>query len=420
MAEWGTATTGMTSAASSSENLLIGRLKRIEHNASGYFAIQIHLSQLRKANRQPHFIHVATRTFDYLVESNDATLFSMANSDVVLVCRNIDVDDVDAAVDKARGLFNEDPLTVVDESGFEDNFATWYDLSNSEDFAAFFSVIADLSLEAERLEAEKAVERDKEKAAGEPLASEHLSDINRKLMRIRVADLLQHQTCLLVRSGGAGEVVFREHFVSMGQVRERIAPDKNFFASPWLFQYLTETLDRRILSVLSEWEFDEVEEPISLNLNVSTVLSRDFQAFHKAVGQHTNKVVIELNIIDVFADTKNYGYARDSLQERGYRVLVDGLDPLSLQFFDVSKFAADFIKIGWNQSLQEDDPKTHLELMKGIISAAGRESVILGRVDTEKAVKWGLGIGVSRFQGFFIDRLAEVAGGGKKKAAGKV
>ena len=120
--------------------------------------------------------------------------------------------------------------------------------------------------------------------------------------------------------------------------------------------------------------------------------------------------------MDVFADTKNFGYARDSLQERGYRVLVDGLDPMSLQFFDVSKFAADFVKIGWNQSLQEEDGKSRLEEMKEIILSAGRESVILGRVDTEKAVKWGLGIGVSRFQGFFIDRLAEVAGGGKKKA----
>lgn len=414
MAEWGTATTSMTSASTSSESQLIGRLKRIEHNTSGYFAIQIHLSQLRKSNRQSHFIQIATRTFDNLIESNDASLFSMTNLDLVVVCRNIDVDEVDRVIEKVRGLFTEDPLTEVDESGFEDNFATWYDLSNSEDFASFFSVIADLSLEAERLQAELESQRDKEKAAGEPLEAANLSEINKKLMRSRVADLLQHQTCLLVRSGGAGEVVFREHFVSMGQVRERIAPDKNLFASPWLFQYLTETLDRRILSVLSEWDFDEIEDPISLNMNVSTILSRDFQAFHKAVGEHTKKVVVEMHIVDVFADTRNYGYARDSLQERGYRVLIDGLDPMSLQFFDVSKFAADFLKIGWNQNLQEEDGKKHLEEMKEIILAVGRESVILGRVDTEKAVKWGLGIGVSRFQGFFIDRLAEVAGSGKK------
>lgn len=414
MAEWGTAATGMNSAASSSENLLIGRLKRIENNASGYFAIQVHMSHLRKANRQAHFIQIATRTFDGLVEGHDATLFSMTNVDLVVVCRNIDVDEVDKVIDKVRGLFTEDPLTVIDESGFEDNFVTWYDLSNSEDFASFFSVIADLSLEADRLHAELENQRDREKAAGEPLEAANLSEINTKLMRSRIADLLQHQTCLLVRSGGAGEVVFREHFVSMAQVRERIAPEKNLFASPWLFQYLTETLDRRILSVLSEWDYGELEEPISVNLNVSTVLSRDFQAFHKAIGDHTDKVVVEMHIIDVFSDTRNYGYARDSLQERGYRVLVDGLDPMSLQFFDVSNFAADFIKISWNQSLQEEDGKERLEEMKEIILAAGRESVILGRVDTEKAVKWGLGIGVSRFQGFFIDRLAEVAGSGKK------
>ena len=415
MAEWGTATTGMSSAASNTENQLLDRLKRVESNPSGHFAIQLHLSQLLQSNRQGHFIKIASRSFDVLMENNDVTLFSMSNLDLVLVCHNVDVDDVDVVIDKARGLFAEDPLIEIDESGFEDRFATWYDLSNSEDFAAFFSVVADMSLEADRRQAEKKREKDREKAAGEPLDASNLTEINMKLMRVQVANLLQHQTSLLVRSGGAGEIVFREYFVSMSKVREQIAPDKNLFASTWLFQYLTETLDRRILSVLSTWDFGEVEDSISINLNISTILSRDFQAFHKAVGEHTDKVVIEMHIIDVFADTKSYGYARDSLQERGYRVLIDGLDPMSLQFFDVSSFAADFFKIAWNKSLQEDENnKGVVEDMKGIIEAVGRDSVILGRVDTEKAVKWGLGIGVCRFQGFFIDRLAEVAGSGRK------
>lgn len=416
MAEWGSTSTVSSSAfLNSEESQLLDRLKRIENNASGFFAVHLHLSDLKSANKQPHFIQIATRTFEPLLEITDATLFSLANTDIVLVCRNIPVDDVDNVIEKVRALFSEDPLVEVDEAGFEDDFSTWYDLSSPEDFATFLSIVADLSLEAERVAEEQARLKKREAARGAPLSPSNLSDLNDKIMRMRMADLVQHQTCLLVRTGGDGAVVFREHFISMGQVRERIAPGIDFFANPWLFQYLTESLDRRLLGVLSERDYNEEEEfePLSINLNISTVLSRDFQRFHKAIGKNRKKVVVEMQVIDVFADPKTYGYARDFLQDRGYRVLIDGLDPQSLQYFDPSILRSDFLKIGWSAALQDEDSEAQVKEIKGIIDHVGKDSLILARVDTEKAVKWGLSLGINRFQGFFIDRLAEIVSSGK-------
>jgi len=120
----------------------------------------------------------------------------------------------------------------------------------------------------------------------------------------------------------------------MIELKKRIGPEVNLFASPWLFQYLMETLDKRMLAVLGNRDFAKLPFAISLNLNVSTVLSRDFQKFHQTVGKYTSKVVVEMQVLDIFADMNTYGYARDTLQERGYRVVVDGLSPLALQFLD--------------------------------------------------------------------------------------
>ena len=101
-----------------------------------------------------------------------------------------------------------------------------------------------------------------------------------------------------------------------------------------------------------------------------------------------------------------YGYARDMLQDRGYRVLVDGVNPLSFQFFDPATLRPDFIKVGWGKEFeQETDNTTRLTTFKQTVKHAGPDSVILSRVDTEKAVKWGLALGISRFQGYFIDKL---------------
>ena len=43
--------------------------------------------------------------------------------------------------------------------------------------------------------------------------------------------------------------------------------------------------------------------------------------------------------------------------------------------------------------------------MRRIVSRAGKHGVILSRVDSEDAVKWGATLGIARFQGYFIDKL---------------
>ena len=162
---------------------------------------------------------------------------------------------------------------------------------------------------------------------------------------------------------------------------------------------------RRLLAVMARKDFAAMRDPISLNLNVGTVMSRDFQQFHKSVGEHAHKVVVEMQLIDIFADINAFNYARDTLQREGYRVLVDGLNPLSLQFFDPSDLKTDFIKIAWGAGYGADGDEERARELADLVKHAGRDAIILARVDSEDAVRWGLKLGISRFQGYFIDKL---------------
>ncbi|MDA0305616.1 MAG: hypothetical protein O3B76_04930, partial [Proteobacteria bacterium] len=406
MAELGQGTGAFQEPEVSEEGLLLSRLKRIEASPSGVYAVHLYLSKLRTSNRKPHFLKIAARAFDILAENHEATVFPMHNADLVLICRNVPVDDADAAVDKVRALFGEDPLITSGEGAFEDDFSTWFDLSQPEEFSAFVAAANELAIEAQRqqkLKSETKVQENKQQ--GDPLGAMNLADINQKLQGTRVADLIRNQTCLLMGPGGPGGIVFREHFVSMADLKKRIAPDVNLFSSPWLFQYLTETLDKRVLAVLGNRDIEGMASPVSLNLNVGTILSRDFQKFHAAVGKGTKNVVVEIQVIDIFADMSTYGYARDSLQERGYRVVVDGLSPLALQFIDPGLLKSDFVKISWGSEFEGDVDPARTAQMRDVVSAMGKDNVILSRVDTEEAMKWGFGLGVSRFQGFFVDDM---------------
>jgi hypothetical protein len=51
MADLGYATGGIGEADTSEESLLLSRLKRVEANPTGVYAVHIHLSQLRASNR---------------------------------------------------------------------------------------------------------------------------------------------------------------------------------------------------------------------------------------------------------------------------------------------------------------------------------------------------------------------------------
>ena len=65
------------------------------------------------------------------------------------------------------------------------------------------------------------------------------------------------------------------------------------------------------------------------------------------------------------------------------------------------------MKIGWSPDLQgglSDDMEMDL---RDMVDHAGKDSVILARVDCEESVEWGLGVGISRFQGHFIDKLVD-------------
>ena len=407
MAEPISAATMIVDESPNEEGVLLEAVRRIEPDPKGYFGIHIHLSKLRQQYRQDRYIRIAVRSFDTLTFNHEATLYVLTNSDVVLLCHDVPVEELDQPLNRVRTLFSEDPLTFGEEGTLDDRFTNWYDLSQPADYATFVALVEDIVDQAQPRRPRDAGDGTGRAMAGEPLSPANLTAINERLQRTHIADLIRRQSAVVVHPGAQGEVLFREHYVSMIDLQRRVCPDVNLFGNTWLFQFLTETVDRRLLSVLSQSEYAPADEAISLNLNVSTVVSSAFQKFHEKARERADKVVIELQTVDIFADMGAYVQARDWLQDQGYRVLIDGLNPLSLQFFDPSHLHADFVKIIWTPEFLGGIDDQRMSEMQDVVRDAGKEKVILVRVDSEEAVVWALNLGIRRFQGHYIDRLVE-------------
>jgi len=193
----------------------------------------------------------------------------------------------------------------------------------------------------------------------------------------------------------------------MADLARKIAPDVDLFSNPWLFHFITDFLDRRVLAVVGRMNFDKLADPLSLNLHIGTVLSPEFQLFNDQVKSQAEKIIIEVQMIDVIADMGAYDYARKWLADQGYRLLIDGLSPLTLQFFDPGIIEPDYIKIAWSADMIRDIADTQMEELRDVVGYFGADKIVLARVEAEEAVKWGLGLGIHRFQGYFVDKLAD-------------
>lgn len=403
--------TGQEIAPPSQEKRLLDMLERMRNNVAGAYAVHLHLSNLRPSHRQPHFLRMVGRSLDSLAAQQDVQVFTFSNADVALLCRNTPVDDVDDAVFRVRALFNEDPLTMSEDGSAEDRFSTWYDFSQPSDFKDFEDAVASALAAREEIKNKQAESISTGRASkimsGEPLVPEKLQGIMQKLLEVRISDMVHRQPAVTVSAGKKQNLAFREHYIAMEELRQRIAPDVNIFSSHWLFQYLSETIDARVLEVLSRLDYTNMDVPISVNLNISTIMARPFQNFHAILGDNHDKVIIEIQITDVFADMGAFAETRDWLKEHGYRVLIDGLNPLTLHFFDPTLLDVDMIKITWGPEVRGGVGQEQTRQIRQVIMDMPQGGVVLARVDSEEGVSWGLDLGIRCFQGHFIDSVVQ-------------
>jgi len=395
----------------SPERLLLDQARRLDRTRKGRAAVHLHLSNLKDHFRQAHHLRIAERAFDFLINGTDTQLYALATGDMVLICRDVPVGDIDAALSKVRILFKGDPL--IDDDA---NFATWYDLEiQYRDFLGDMEEVAG----ADRKPAKKASSHPSalKAMAGHPLTPDSLDKGISVLRNTDIFDLIRHQAAIRIGAEGDAKLLFREHFISIADLQTRITPGTTLTGDQWLFQYFTEELDRRMLSAMAQRDVAGMKHSISLNLNLSTIFTREFEAFNNAVGPDANKVVVEFQTMDVFADLPRYNLARKHLQSKGYKVLIDGLNPLSLQFFDPGGLEPDFFKVYWGEEFVAGASQMRIQEMNAMVAKMGASKVLMVHIDSEDAIKFGLTLGITQFQGRFTDTLLSAMAAKMGKAA---
>jgi EAL domain-containing protein (putative c-di-GMP-specific phosphodiesterase class I) len=200
--------------------------------------------------------------------------------------------------------------------------------------------------------------------------------------------------------------LFYELFTSIGTLQKTLMPNQNLFSDRWLFQYLTNKLDLRMLAWLTKNDDSTLRHSFSLNINIASVLSQRFLEFDALLDKtRRSTIVIELQKIDVFADIARFIFAREFLRDRGYRVCLDGLTALSIPFIDRKKLGFDLVKLHWTPQLRQQIDNGDNGMLRDAIQAINPRRIIMMRCESDDAIELGQEHGISLFQGYFLDHL---------------
>ena len=387
---------------------LLDVVERLRKRTDGRRAIHLHLSALLAHNRREHHLRIAANSFDALIKRRDGQSFRLPDGDIVVIVANATVAEIDDVVLRLRYLFSDDPLVHADAEDNEARFCSWYDLE--QDYAAFLSLAQAIY---RRQSTQAAAGPDDAKGddpaldneAVEPMDPERLNRLETALRGSDLSALLRRQPVCILVPGSQPKPVYNEIYVSIHDLRRRVMPQVNIASDRWLFQRLTRLLDRRLISVLPEME-SEAGLTTGMNLNISTLLSDEFLTFDKALRQrHSKPLILELQVIDVFADMGAYMFARDFARQRGYRICIDGLSHLTFPQLRRDELGVDMEKIYWHPTIVEDTDAGPGKRFREAVQRAGPARVVLCRCDDQAAVDFGQSQGITLFQGRHIDQM---------------
>jgi EAL domain-containing protein (putative c-di-GMP-specific phosphodiesterase class I) len=379
------------------ERHLVAAIERALRGPSGWSAVALHLSRLAAPGPRPHHWRIARAVMQDAAQRVDGQIFAMRNGDIVLLGRDrlTASGDVPATLRRLFGGAAGDTATVVSEWRLPHAGA------------------ALLAYTAERIgELETANEEE-----GDAPPAWALDNLAAAVATTAPGELIRRQAAVLLEpaSGSAGvtmRVLYRELTCSLESLEARIEPSMRISNDHALRRQLGPELDRRMLRFLREGRGSGTPldaalsfgAALHLNMSLPGAVSEAFAAFAEASRAAGPALGVEIALVEAVADPAAFSLASARIRRLGARVILDGVSHLALLLARPWALRPDHVKLDWSPGIAELRAEDRSELARAI-AEADPARLILHRADSEAAIRWGLALGVRRFQGYHIDQI---------------
>ncbi len=406
----------MKTITQSAEAKIIEALSDIQEESGHWIAVAFAFSRLLEHYKSEYQQKISINLIKDVLGESEATIFVCDDATIYVLAHDVSKAVIDKMVFQLRYLFMDDPLAYNSEGEENPEFSMTYDLERQ--WPDFMQICKGRLTQRIKSAGKATVTEHVPKVAAEPkqtpvvssgpqfFNAASLSSIERDLTNADLSKVMRRQPICAAVPDTMVRRVLDEMYINIAHLRKVLGTEVDLLSNKWLFKYLTEILDDRMLALIQRSPSRFLESPVSLNLNIPTLLSNRFAEFDASIKPAVKvSIVVEIQLADVFADMSAFLTAKDHIQKLGYRVCLDGVTDLSFTQIDRKKLGFDLIKLQWNAQIESDLEKEENRELNDAIKECGVNRVILTRCDTRKAVDYGQAMGISLFQGRYLDGL---------------
>lgn len=401
---------------------LVEALSDVHDAKDRWIVVCFAFSRLNDRARSDYQLKIIVNLIKDLTGQHESTLFMCDDSTLYLMIEGASKALIDKMIFQLRYLLMDDPLAYTPDGEENKDFCRVFDLSRS------WQDVMDISKarltkrikgasgmvqgggsgksELRALPDDHKSSAQKHSGGSKVMNATNLAHIERDLSNADLSKVLRRQPICAAVPDTMVRRVFDELYINIGHLRKMLGVEVDLLSNRWLFKYLTQILDDRMLNLLERSPTRYLDNPISLNLNILTLLSDEFGKFDASIKPAVKfSIVIEIQLSDVFSDMAAFLAAKSYVQKLGYRVCLDGVTDLSFTQIDRKKLGFDLIKLQWNADIHTDTTSDANQELNAAIKACGANRVILTRCDNRQAIDYGQAMGISLFQGRYLDGL---------------
>lgn len=390
------------------ESGIFDYLNRFCRNRSAFKALYLNIHNLEENVRSVQNKKAIASILLPLVKNSQAKVFALPNEDVLVIFDKQAEDEIASSLVHIRFLLHEDSrvknAATLEESGtavFYDLVAEEADFSKKIVTACHENPVKNIQPQEPR---KVSFFNTSVRQFHKELTTELLAKVQKIISVADFSSFIRRQAICAVIGKSAPQRVFEEVFVSIPDMRDSLLPEVDITSNPWLFLALTETLDKRVLEIISRHDDGSLIGNFSVNINVSTILSDDFLRFDDSInGSMRQSIILELQLIDIFSDIRSFILAKTFAKARGYKICIDGITVDKLKYLNRTNLDCDLMKIVWHPSFVDviNEDKHFMDYM----NKAERAKIILCRIDDANAIETGNSLGINLYQGRYVQRL---------------
>ncbi|MBI3419006.1 MAG: hypothetical protein HY053_02595 [Proteobacteria bacterium] len=237
-----------------------------------------------------------------------------------------------------------------------------------------------------------------------PLTAWSLSQVEKLLDSIDIKRYVRTQPVYKQVARGVWEKSFIDFYISISDLQRERFPRLVLNTPERLFLDLCCTLDRKLFQELSYTTDNWKGKRISINMAAETVLSSVFAQFcHVLPKDRRPNVGFDIHKSDLFLNFTTTRNAISVLKEENFLVGIDGITPSSLPYINFDRFTVDYYKVKVTREKLEELKEP---LAMRALEALDRGKIIFNQCDSEEALRFGQNLGVTQYQGWLIDDVA--------------